>query len=76
MFDRIDHPPRGRDGGAAGSPARVYLRSGKKLRGMGREMIPAGDAMILETAGGGGRGEPSDRAAKAISFDKKNGLVG
>lgn len=76
MFDRIDHPPRGRDGGAAGAPSRVYLRSGRKLRGMGREIIPAGDAMILETAGGGGRGDPSDRGATAISSDKKNGLIG
>ena len=74
MFDRIDHPPRGRNGGAAGAAARVYLKSGKKLRGMGRETIPAGDAMILETAGGGGRGNKTDRDADAIADDKKNGL--
>jgi len=74
MFDRIDHPPRGRDGGEAGAAARVYLKSGKKLRGMGRETIPAGDAMVLETAGGGGRGELSNRDPEAIASDKKNGL--
>jgi N-methylhydantoinase B len=74
MFDRIDHPPRGRDGGEAGAAARVYLKSGKKLRGMGRETIPAGEAMVLETAGGGGRGEPSNRDPEAIASDKKNGL--
>jgi N-methylhydantoinase B len=75
MFDRIDHPPRGRDGGEAGAPARIYLKSGEKLRGMGREIIPAGNAMILETAGGGGRGKSSDRETAAIEQDKKNGLV-
>lgn len=75
MFDRIDHPPRGRNGGEAGAPARVYLKSGEKLRGMGREIIPAGDAMILETAGGGGRGKPSNRESESIEQDKKNGLV-
>ena len=75
MFDRIDHPPRGRDGGEAGAAARVYLKSGEKLRGMGREIIPAGNAMILETAGGGGRGNPSDREPGLIERDKKNGLV-
>ena len=74
MFDRIDHPPRGRDGGQAGAAARVYLKSGEDLRGMGREIIPAGDAMILETAGGGGRGKTHDRASEAIASDKKNGL--
>jgi len=74
MFDRIDHPPRGRDGGESGAPARVYTRSGQELRGMGREVIPAGESMILETAGGGGRGDPSDRDPESIAEDKKNGL--
>ena len=74
MFDRIDHPPRGRNGGESGAPARVYTRSGQELRGMGREVIPAGESMILETAGGGGRGDPSDRKPEAIAEDKKNGL--
>jgi len=75
MFDRIEHPPRGRDGGAAGAAARVYLKSGKKLRGMGRETIPAGDAMMLETAGGGGRGDQAKRDAAATASDRKNGLT-
>jgi len=74
MFDRVNHPPRGRDGGEAGAPARIYLKSGENLRGMGREVIPAGDAMILETAGGGGRGKPSNREPELIAQDKKNGL--
>jgi N-methylhydantoinase B len=75
MFDRIGHPPRGRQGGEAGAPARVYLKSGPQLRGMGREMIPAGDRMVLETAGGGGRGSPSARDRKARSKDLLNGMV-
>lgn len=75
MFDRIKHPPRGRLGGESGAPARVYLKSGPQLRGMGRELIPAGDRMILETAGGGGRGSPSARDEKARLDDLLNGLV-
>jgi N-methylhydantoinase B len=75
MFDRIKHPPRGRQGGEPGAPARVYLKSGPQLRGMGREIIPAGDRMILETAGGGGRGSPSERDEKARQDDLLNGLV-
>jgi N-methylhydantoinase B/oxoprolinase/acetone carboxylase alpha subunit len=31
--------------------------------------------MVLETAGGGGRGEVSDRDSKLIAKDKLNGLV-
>jgi N-methylhydantoinase B len=75
MFDRINHPPRGRQGGESGAPARVYLKSGPQLRGMGREIIPAGDRMILETAGGGGRGSPSARGERALLDDLLNGLV-
>ena len=74
MFDRVEHPPRGRDGGEAGAPARVYLKSGARLKGMGREVIPAGDSMVLETAGGGGRGDATDRDPDAIVNDKRNGL--
>ena len=54
---------------------RVYLKSGAKLKGMGREIIPAGDAMVLETAGGGGRGDPAARDPDRIASDRKNGLV-
>lgn len=75
MFDRIDHPPRGRDGGESGAPARVYIKSGTNLRGMGREIIPAGESMVLETAGGGGRGDPADRDPENSASDRLNGLT-
>jgi N-methylhydantoinase B len=75
MFDRIDHPPRGRQGGKPGAPARVYIKDGAELRGMGRETIPAGKSMVLETAGGGGRGQPADREPERIEKDRLHGLV-
>jgi N-methylhydantoinase B len=75
MFDRIRHAPRGRQGGDPGATARVYIKNGPDLRGMGREVIPAGDSMVLETAGGGGRGDPAKRDPKAVERDRKNGLV-
>jgi N-methylhydantoinase B len=75
MFDRIHHPPRGRQGGGPGAPARVYIKNGPELRGMGRELIPAGQTMVLETAGGGGRGDPQRRDPAAAEVDRMNGLV-
>lgn len=80
MFDRVRHPPRGRQGGEAGAPAAVYRVSadGKRrgeLRGMGRELIPAGQRMLLETAGGAGRGRPEDRDSEAAERDRRNGLL-
>ena len=75
MFDRIRHAPRGRQGGEPGATARVYIKNGPDLRGMGREVIPAGESMVLETAGGGGRGDPARRDPEAIERDRTNGLV-
>ena len=80
MFDRLRHPPRGRLGGAAGATAEVYLADasgarGPDLRGMGREIVPAGQRMVLETAGGGGRGDPRARDPEALERDGQNGLL-
>jgi N-methylhydantoinase B len=79
MFDRLRHPPRGREGGSPGGPAEVYLvdeagARGPDLKGMGREIVPAGQRMVLETAGGGGRGEPEKRDPEASERDRRNGL--
>jgi len=75
MFDRIIHPPRGRDGGGTGAAARLYIKNGDKLAGMGRDVIPADHTMVLETAGGGGRGDPARRDPAAVADDEKNGLI-
>jgi N-methylhydantoinase B len=42
---------------------------------MGRDVIPAGRTMVLETAGGGGRRDPARRDPAAIADDRKNGLI-
>ncbi len=60
LFDRIEHPARGRAGGKPGQAGRVTLASGKKLRGKGKQIVPAGDRLIMELPGGGGLGEPED----------------
>jgi N-methylhydantoinase B len=74
-FDRIHHPARGADGGKAGSGGRVRLRSGTELNGMGNQLVPAGDRLIVETPGGGGIGEPLQRSREAVALDLKYGLV-
>src|SRR5712691_10840494 len=42
-FDRIDHPPRGRDGGHDGEAGSVALKSGQTLKGKGFQLIPPGE---------------------------------
>ena len=75
MFDRIQHPPRGRHGGADGASARVYIKGGEELPGMGRAVIPAGQHMVLETAGGSGRGNPDLRQQSSRDDDAQSGLI-
>lgn len=75
MFDRINHSPRGSDGGGAGAAAKVYIKNGPTLKGMGRELIPAGETMVLETAGGAGKGERDARSQKERRWDVLNGLI-
>ena len=57
LFDRIEHPARGRNGGEPGQAGSVRLASGAKLRGKGKQVIPAGDRLIMELPGGGGLGK-------------------
>lgn len=75
MFDRIDHPPLGKEGGQAGAAGRVSLSTGERLRGMGRDTIPAGARLVIQTPGGGGLGVPSERAASDMKVDVKKGFV-
>ena len=61
-FDRIDHPPRGRDGGGDGAAGTLELkRSGRRLAGKGTQQIPAGEILHIRTPGGGGLGDPAKR---------------
>ncbi len=75
MFDRTKHPARGRDGGGAGAPGGARLADGTPLKGMGREIIPAGARLIVETPGGGGLGSAGDRSRAAVGADVRNGFV-
>jgi N-methylhydantoinase B len=75
VFDRIDYPARGRNGGQPGAPGRVYLGGGGPLNGKGKQVVPHGDTLILELPGGGGYGAPGARDAKRVAEDVQNGLV-
>jgi N-methylhydantoinase B len=74
-YDRIDHPPRGRDGGGNGMAGRVTLQSGPKLRGMGQQTVPKGDRVIIAMPGGGGLGNPRQRAVAAVADDVRQGFI-
>jgi N-methylhydantoinase B len=75
MFDRTKHPARGRDGGGAGGLGAARLGDGTPLKGMGRETVPAGARLIVETPGGGGIGDPAAREREAVDRDVRLGFV-
>ena len=74
-FDRVKNPARGRDGGKPGVTGSLTLTSGKKLKGMGRQVIPMGEELIIEMPGGGGYGNPKSRDRKKIMEDIRAGLI-
>ena len=75
MFDRIQHPARGRRGGGPGRAGRVYIKGVKTLRGKGKETVPPGAILVMETPGGGGIGNPESRDPEAVRADLEAELV-
>ena len=75
LFDRIKHPPEGRDGGQPGAAGRISLGSGPDLKGKGTQTIPKGDRVVIEMPGGGGLGDPKSREVERVVDDVRSGLV-
>jgi len=75
LFDRIEHPPEGRDGGQPGAAGRLSLGSGPDLDGKGTQTIPKGDRVVIEMPGGGGLGDPRTRKVESVVNDVRLGLV-
>src|SRR5262249_33166478 len=74
-FDRIDHPPRGRDGGENGAAGYIGLKSGRKTKGKGFQEIPPGDRLVVLTPGGAGIGDPGERDPALIARDVEDELT-
>ncbi len=75
MFDRVENPAQGRDGGAAGAAGRVELADGTKLRSKGRQLVKNGQRLKLSLPGGGGYGTPGDRDRAQLENDLRAGLI-
>jgi N-methylhydantoinase B len=75
MFDRIEHPARGRAGGGDGAPGKVYLDDGTPFAGKGRQVVPGDRRLVLELPGGGGYGNPAERDRAASENDRRQGYV-
>jgi len=75
MFDRIDHPARGRAGGGDGAPGKVYLSDGTPFHGKGKQIVGEGARLVMELPGGGGFGDPAERDPAADENDRSQGYI-
>lgn len=78
-FDKSKHPPRGLAGGKDGSGARFTLNLGtaeeRDSPTSGKFEMKAGDRFRLQTAAGGGFGDPAKRTAEARAKDVEEGYA-
>ncbi len=75
MFERVRNPARGRAGGGDGALGRIYVPKLGELRAKGREVVPPGHRIVLETPGGGGLGNPLSRSRDRVREDVLDGYV-
>ena len=71
-FDRIKFPARGRLNGGNGKPGKVSIKGKGKLNGKGTQIIKAGDILQIQTPGGAGYGNYSEREQILLDKDLEN----
>jgi N-methylhydantoinase B len=77
-FDKARHPPNGLAGGRAGAAARFATGLGtphERDTPPGRYELRAGDRFLLQSAAGGGYGDPYRRDVAALARDLAEGYV-
>lgn len=69
MFDRVNHPARGRQGGSEGSPTLIERSDGQAMKGKGKQFVPHGARVLMGFPGGAGYGYPAGRDMKLVMRD-------
>lgn len=75
MFDRVDHPARGRRGGASGGSTTIAQDDGTPMRGKGKQFVPHGRKVMMAFPGGAGYGQTEDRSVDAVKKDLARGYI-
>lgn len=75
MFDRVDHPARGRRGGRPGAPTTIGQDDGTPMKGKGKQFVPHGRRVMMAFPGGAGYGPVTARDPSAIRRDLALGYV-
>ena len=69
MFDRGDHPARGRQGGQSGASTTIAQDDGSAMRVKGKQFVPHGRKVVMAFPGGAGYGNPMDRDRELVKRD-------
>ena len=69
MFDRVDHPARGRRGGGTGAPTTIVQDDGTSMNGKGKQFVAHGRKVVMAFPGGAGYGDPSERSVDLVKRD-------
>jgi N-methylhydantoinase B len=75
MFDRVDHPARGRRGGQSGAPTTIAQDDGSRMSGKGKQFVPHGRRVVMAFPGGAGYGDPSERPVDLVKRDLARGYI-
>ncbi|WP_299916730.1 hydantoinase B/oxoprolinase family protein [uncultured Roseobacter sp.] len=75
MFDRVDHPARGRRGGAPGASTTIAQDDGKPMRGKGKQFVAHDRKVVLAFPGGAGYGAAKDRDIALVKRDLARGYI-
>ncbi len=75
MFDRVNHPARGRRGGLEGAPTTIAQDDGAAMKGKGKQFVPHGRKVIMAFPGGAGYGAVNQRDHGAIRRDLALGYI-
>ena len=75
MFDRVNHPARGRRGGAIGAATTIGQDDGTVMRGKGKQFVPHGRRVMMAFPGGAGYGQPVDRDPQMVRRDLALGYI-
>lgn len=75
MFDRVQFPARGRQGGGDGAATHISRSDGTKMKGKGKQFVPHGQRVMLEFPGGAGFGKASERDEEQVCRDLARGYI-
>ena len=75
MFDRGQHPARGRRGGHNGAPTTIGQDDGTAMRVKGKQFVAHGRRVMMAFPGGAGYGAPGERPTDQIKRDLALGYI-